>query len=149
MEKFGVKVEPWRKTGQEIIVIPPTTPQMDYYGNKDWYATTTARLDEITARPVITKWKKLSSLREFCANAWAVVTYASVAGVEASLMGIPVFCTDRCPSWPVNAGPLERIETPEYSDARADMAASLCYATWNDKEMSKVKWVEYEYSLCE
>lgn len=149
MERMGVVIEPWRKSGTEIVVIPPQEWQAKYYGNADWVGTTLQRLDAITDRPVSVKWGKLNSLREYCANAWAVVTYASVAGVEASLMGIPVFSTPACPSWPCNAGPLENIESPVYAENRAEMAASLAYASWNDSELDSIDWNEYHYSLCE
>ena len=147
IDLWGVKIEPWRKTGTEIVLIPPTGAQTAYYCNEGWLMQTISRLEQITARPVATKWGKLSSLREFCKDAWAVVTYASVAGVEAALMGIPVFSTEHCPSWPVCAGKLEDIETPEYSDARLEMAAGLTYASWNAEEMHKVKWVDYQYEM--
>lgn len=147
LKKWGVYIEPWRKTGREIVVIPPSERQMATYGNETWLMSTLEMLSQITDRPVTTKHGKLNSLREFCSNAWAVVTYASVAGVEAAFMGIPVFSTDKCPSWPVCAGPLEKIETPDYSEARRALACSLTYASWNAEEMRNVKWTDYAYSM--
>jgi len=147
LKQFGVEIEPWRKTGSEIIIIPPSEAQRAIYENETWLCSVETKLCEITDRPVRCKTGKLSSLREFCRNAWAVVTYSSVAGVEAALMGIPVFSTRDCPSHPVNAGPIERIETPDYSDARLELASSLTYATWNVNEMPSVSWVDYDYRL--
>lgn len=147
LKRWGVQIEPWRKTGSEIVVIPPSERQQAIYNNSTWLMDTLERLSHITDRPVTTKHGKFSSLREFCANAWAVVTYASVAGVEAAFMGIPVFPTERCPSRPVSAGPLEAIETPEYSEARHALACSLSYASWNAEEMRNVKWVDYQYEI--
>lgn len=145
LKKFGVKIEPWRKKGQEIIIIPPSDAQKAIYENDDWLCSVETKLCEVTERPVRCKSGKLIDLREFCKDAWAVVTYASVAGVEASLMGLPVFSTEKCPSWPVNAGRLEDIETPNYSDAREEWAAGLTYATWNVNELRDVKWLDYHY----
>lgn len=147
LDKWGVKIEPWRKSGTEIVIIPPSDAQKAVYGCDDWLIGIEAKLAEITDRPVTCKASKNSALRDFLVDAWAVVTFASVAGVEAALMGVPVFSTERCPSWPICAGPLERIDTPEYSDARAEWAASLTYATWNWDEMERVRWEDYNYEI--
>jgi hypothetical protein len=147
-DRTGYEVEPWRKTGREIVIIPPTDAQMAVYGNHEWLLRTETRLCEITDRPVTCKRDKSTSLRQFLDDAWAVVTYASVAGVEATLMGVPVFSTEHCPSWPVNSGRLEDIETPTYADNRREWASSLAYASWNWDEMKSIKWDDYRYELC-
>jgi hypothetical protein len=146
LKRLGVLIEPWRKKGREIVVIPPSERQLALYGNTDWLLKTETRLSEITDRPVICKTGKTNPLRDFCRDAWAVVTHSSVAGVEATLMGIPVFSTPDCPSYPVNAGPLEKIDDPHYSEARTEWAASLSYASWNVGEIHKIGWKEYEYA---
>lgn len=148
LEKYGVTIEPWRRTGTEIIVIPPSERQQAVYRCAGWTDRMLQQLDAITERPVRVKWGKFSSLREWLADAWAVVTYASVAGVEATLMGVPVFGTPRCPSWPVCAGPIERIETPDYSEARHEWACSLAYASWHMDELNEVQWKDYQYGRC-
>jgi hypothetical protein len=146
LKRFGVQIEPWRKKGREIVIVPLSERQQEFYNANDWLIQTESKLCQITDRPVVVKNRKTTTMRDFCRDTWAVVTHSSVAGVEATLMGIPVFSTERCPSWPVNAGPLERIETPEYSDARLELAASLSYASWNIGEVWKVKWQDYEYA---
>lgn len=146
LKKYGVLIEPWRKTGREIIIVPPSERQQALYENEHWLLKTESKLCQITDRPVVVKNQKTTKMRDFCIDAWAVVTYASVAGVEAALLGIPVFSTTRCPSWPINAGTLEQIETPEYSDARLEWACSLSYATWNVRETKLVKWKDYDYA---
>jgi hypothetical protein len=147
MKKFGVEIEPWRKTGTEIVIIPPSKAQIDVLGCGDWLVNVESRLSEITDRPVICKYSKEPSLRDYLNDCWAVVTFASVAGIEAAFMGIPVFSTDQCPSWPMNAGTLEDIERPVYVDNRAEVAASLAYASWHWDEMPKIKWDDYNYEL--
>jgi hypothetical protein len=146
IKHLGVRIDPWRKNGREVIIIPPSDRQVALYDIPDWLIKTESRLCEITDRPVVVKNRKTTRLKDFCFDAWAVVTYASVAGVEAALLGIPVFSTTRCPSWPLNAGTLEQIETPQYSERRHDLACSLSYATWNVKDIYKVQWKNYDYS---
>ena len=145
MRKFGVEIEPWRKKGREIVIIPPSEYQVRFHGCDDWLMHMETRLDQVTDRPVICKRGKMNSMREFCADAWAVVTYSSVAGVEAALMGIPVFSTELCPSWPVNAGSIESIDRPEYVDFREKWAASLAYSSWHAKEIERIRWHDYNY----
>ena len=144
LEKWGVTIEPWRKRGSEIIVIPPSEMQCKFYGCHDWLMKTESLLDQVTDRPVRCKVSKLPSLKEWLQDAWAVVTFASVAGVEAALMGIPVFSTENCPSYPVNAGRIDNIDSPEYPE-RHQWACGLTYATWNVEEMRNVKWIDYHY----
>lgn len=146
LKRFGVEIHPWRKTGREIVIIPLSERQQEFYGAHEWLIQTESRLAEITDRPVVVKNRKSTRMEDFCRDAWAVVTYASVAGVEAALMGIPVFATEHCPSWPVNAGRLEDIETPAYSE-RLEWASSLSYACWNTSELRKIRWGDYDYSI--
>ena len=68
--------------------------------------------------------------------------------MEAALMGVPVFSTNLCCSWPVNAGSLEAIETPGYPE-RHGWASSLAYATWHADELSRIEFRDYQYSLRE
>jgi hypothetical protein len=76
---------------------------------------------------------------------FVVVTFASVAGLEAAMAGYPVFASERCCAYPVSAGPLERIETPEYLD-RMPWLHSLAYAQWDLRELPKIDLEEYDYT---
>ena len=147
LKKFKVIIEPWRRTGNDIVIIPPAEYQVRHYRCENWTLDTEVRLKQITDRPIRIKHSKFSSLREYLKDTWAVVTYASVAGVEAALMGIPVFSTEECPSWPINSGTLEQIETPTYAENRHQWASSLCYASWHVNELKSIKWFDYQYEL--
>lgn len=146
LKKFGVEIEPWRKTGREIVIIPPSQAQTAMFENPSWLCDIEAKLARITDRPVTCKSSKQTPLRDYLSDAWAVVTFASVAGVEAALMGVPVFSTDQCPSWPIS-GSLDNIESPNYADNRREWASSLCYASWNWEEMPQIKWDDYRYEM--
>ena len=63
-------------------------------------------------------------------------------------MGVPVFSTPHCCSWPINAGPLEKIETPERPDRHA-WACSLAYASWHADELERIDFRNYQYSMRE
>ncbi len=148
LKRFGVKIEPWRKNrGSKIVVIPTYMTHEAIYGERlrRWEIDTVAKLKTLTDRPISVKREK-GNLRAYLDDAWALVGTGTVASVEAALMGVPVFVTDLDPAWPVNAGPLENIESPEFPD-RDRWACSLAYASWNSDEIEGVKWLDYDYSL--
>ena len=73
------------------------------------------------------------------------MTFASVAGVEAAVAGVPVFATQRCPTWPITAGPIEAIETPVLAD-RGPWLRSLGYACWHMDELDELDIGNYGYA---
>lgn len=150
LKRWNVQIEPWRKTGRSIVVIVPGERQEKLYGLNNWQFQVVQRLKQYTARPIVTKVSK-GRLREFLLeeqDAFALVCYASVAGMEAALMGIPVFSTSRCCSWPVNAGSIENIDRPEYPE-RHEWACSLAYASWSAEEFESIDFRDYNYSVKE
>ena len=150
MKKWGIKIEPWRQGGRDIVVIPPSTYYYDLYGVRNWTAETVAKLQTLTDRKIHVKSGK-GRLRECLLeehDAHAVVCCISVAGMEAALMGVPVFSTPDCCSWPVNAGPLEMIEKPERPE-RHEWACSLAYASWHADDLEKIDFRDYWYDLKE
>ena len=142
-----ITVEAWRKTGRSVVVIPPSQAQKLSLGFQNWEAETIARLRTSTDRPVVVKATKSTALLDYLRqhDAWAVVTFASVAGMEAAMAGYPVYASERCCAYPVSAGPLERIETPEYHD-RMPWLHSLAYAQWDLRELPKIDLEEYDYT---
>lgn len=148
LEKFGVKVEPWRTGGRKVVIIPPSPFHIRMWPNLTTFvATAKQKLAEVTDRPVVVKVEK-GGLRECLSDAWALVCPMSVAGVEAALMGVPVFSNPLCPSAPVSAGKIEDIERPLLVDNRHEWAASLAYASWNASEIDDVNWIDYDYQVC-
>ena len=148
LKKLGVQIEPWRKErGPKVVVIPTYMTHEAIYGDRlrRWESETVARLKTLTDRPIVVKREK-GNLREYLKDAWALVGTGTVASVEAALMGVPVFVTDLDPSWPINAGPLENIERPEFPD-RHDWACTLSYASWHATEIDEVNWIDYDYAL--
>jgi len=150
MAKWHAVILPWKKIGRAIAVVPPSHYIAQYHGLDQlavpaWFERTRERLDAVTGRPVIVR-PKGGPLVPWLAehDVWAVVTYCSVAGVEAAMAGYPVFSTPQCPSWPVNAGPLEKIDAPEYPE-REPWAASLSYACWCVADLPKMKLKDWDY----
>lgn len=93
----GIKVEPWRADGEEIIILPqrgigpPEIAMPRDWPNKTWLALRgmTNRTVRIRAHPGNEPARK--ALAEDLAKAWAVVTWGSSAAVKAICAGIPAF----------------------------------------------------------
>jgi hypothetical protein len=143
-KKFGIEIEPWRKTGGKIVVIPHTEYQ-EAIGARGWTESILEKLKAVTQRKVVVKWAK-GGLREFLDDAWCVITWASAAGVDATLMGIPVFAHNNCPAYPVSAGPIENVDFPVYAENRYEWACSLSYASWNVDDVGIIRFEDYDYS---
>jgi len=140
-------LKPWREGRRRwrIVVIPPSPTQLQVYGCTSWLQQTLARIKMATNREVWVKEQKYASFPEAIADAWAVVTFASVAGVEAAVAGVPVFATERCPAWPITAGTLEEIESPRRPERR-EWLRSLGYACWHMNELEQLDLETYNYA---
>jgi hypothetical protein len=135
----------YTRGGRHVLVIPPSPYFVQFYDAGSWLQDTTKQLSLVTDRPVVVKHdKKIPPLAECLSDAWAVVTFASVAGVEAAISGIPVFAGEHCPAYPVTAGTLADIESPKYPD-REPWLNSLSYATWNLQEIDNINLEDYRY----
>lgn len=126
-ESFKIKLAP-RKYGRKIIVAAPDEKPCRYYGiDKDtWVAETVAEIKKHTDRPVIVRERapkridriETNPLSVVLANdVHALVTFNSVAGVEAIMQGVPAFVM--APSHaasPVANRDLSQIDNPYWAD---------------------------------
>jgi hypothetical protein len=148
-EKWCPTLNDWRKDGQHIVVVPPAETwsrvlQLD----KSWGERVCRDLAQITRRPVIHLSKK-GGFGDALRKAWAVVVHCSVAGMEAAIAGVPVFCEKLCPASPVGLPmtELSRINDPwlPTDDERKRWLNSLCYSTWNVKEFHQIPGAYEQY----
>lgn len=140
-QMWGVNVKPW-KSGRNVIVIPPSPWYVGIMECGAWLDETMAKIS--TDRPIIIKRNKREPLADYLADAHCLVTYGSVAGLEALLAGIPVFSGPLCPTLPVSAGSLSDIENPKLLD-REPLLRSLAYANWKLDEIPKLNLKDYDY----
>lgn len=144
--RLAPKVMPWRTEGKSVLIIPPSPFYSAVYPESvGWLEATKKRIQRVCSRPIVIKATKNEPLEPFLARAWACVTFASVAGLEAALFGVPVFSTPRCCTWPINAGELEEIDSPRRSE-REPWLAGLAYATWSTDELDRIDWNDYQYN---
>ena len=145
--RFGIEIQPYRKDGKHILVLAPGETIAKFYGKENIAEEMAAECRKYTDRPVIVRKKCFKAnypkFMEHLRDAWAVVSPFSVGGVEAAIAGYPVFSTQLCPSWPINAGPLENLDKPEFPE-RYEWANSLAWSSWHLKELGSIDYREYQ-----
>ena len=145
--KFGLKLLPWRKGGlwKDIVVIPPSPYYEKIYGAENWLKQTVNQLMRVTSREIRVKYNKSIPLEGYLKRTHAVVTFGSTAGVEAAMLGVPVFSGPICPSLPVTAGNINHIDNPHYPENRQAWLNGLAYATWTFDEFQGINKTDYWY----
>jgi hypothetical protein len=116
----------WRKNpGSKILLIMSTEKPFEYYGDdKDtWVAETISTLKANSDREIVIREKAGRAERTndtiydaLNDDVWAVVTYNSVAAVEAIQSGIPAFSMAPTAASVVSSTDLAQIETPPRPD---------------------------------
>lgn len=136
------KTAPWHE-GDTIIVIPPAPMVEKIYNARGWLRETLDTLAQHTDKRIVIKQKGDGRLADMLKTAHALVSYGSVAEVEAALAGVPVFTT--CgPSLPVAQTDFSKIETPIYPD-REKWLSALAGAEWHLSELDKAWSRLYEH----
>lgn len=111
----------WKKPGSKILLIMSTEKPFEYYGTtKDqWVNSTIATLRQHSDREIVVREKAGRGERTndtiydaLDKDIHAVVTYNSIAAVEAIQYGIPAFCTAPTAASAVSTGDFSQIENP-------------------------------------
>lgn len=115
----------WKKPGSKILVVVPSDKPFKIYGeDRDvWLNTVRTTLSQHTDREII--WREKAGRGERTNNTiydalnddiWALVTYNSIATVEAISAGIPAFGLAPTAADPVCSRNLAEIENPRRLD---------------------------------
>lgn len=149
----GVKIEPWRKKGNHIVVVGMSAKAALFSGFQphQWERDTIAKLRKLTSRPIIYRPKpnwlgakhlagstmmKTQPLDDVLAGAHCVVAHHSNVAVEAILAGIPAICPEGVASV-MASHQLEDIEDPRKPKGREQWAADIAYTQWSIDEMRR------------
>lgn len=125
----------WRKNGKHIVVAVPSETYSRFHGLVNWTDKTLDALSRATDRPVIARHKETRRpLQQDLEGAHALVTHGSIAGVEAAILGTPVFVDPSSAAALIGLTDLERIERPWYPD-REPWVRSLAYGQFNETEL--------------
>lgn len=83
-------IQPWRKGGECIMVVPPSPAICLLFDLGDWLKDTLHMLSQITLRPIFVSRKGDSEpLKNRLERCHCVVTYTSNVAVEAICFGVP------------------------------------------------------------
>lgn len=111
----------WKKPGSKILLIMSTGKPFEYYGTTkdEWVDTTIATLKQHSDREIVIREKASRGERTndtiydaLDQDIYAVVTYNSIAAVEAIQYGIPAFCTAPTAASAVTTADFSQIENP-------------------------------------
>ena len=139
LRELGIERRPWRRSGKEIIVCPPTEYFMQAHGCPDWLERTLETLKSVTDRPIIVREKPKpgetpAPLESALDGAHALVTHSSNVAIEAACLGTPVFVAPTSSAAPVGRTDLSTIEDPVYPD-REGWLAHLAYNQFSFDEI--------------
>ena len=111
----------WKNPGSKILIVLSTDKPFQYYGeDRDtWLKNVIATLKQHTDREIVIREKASRGERTndtiydaFDDDVYALVTYNSIAAVEAIQHGIPAFALAPTAADPVGNKDLTKIETP-------------------------------------
>jgi hypothetical protein len=137
----------WRKKpGSKILLIMSTDKPFEYYGDnrEEWIEKTIATLTAHSDREIVVRDK--AGRRERSTDTiydaldndiWALVTYNSIAAVEAIQSGIPAFSMAPTAASVVSSTDLTQIETPPKPDEELIQRWlwSLAYGQFSSNEL--------------
>lgn len=108
--------------GSKILLVPPSDKAMNFYGEDldTWMNNTVNEIKKYTDRPIEIRLKKTRKERVFedtiqqalKNDIHCVVTYNSIAAVEALMEGKPAFVLGQNAASPLCLNDLSKIETP-------------------------------------
>ncbi|TIX28904.1 hypothetical protein [Mesorhizobium sp.] len=147
-DRLNIDLLPWRTDGREIVILPQRgIGEPGIAMPSTWVVDVVKRLERVTDRPIRIRphpGKAKTDPGPDLQSAWAVVTWASGAGIKSIVAGIPVF--HDMPSW--IGGPAAKccvgdIENPFLGD-RLPMLRSLAWSQWATHEIEEgtpFKWL--------
>lgn len=136
----------WRKPGSKILLVLSTQKPFEYYGQdrERWIKNTIRTIKRHTDREIVIREKASRGTRtnETIYDAlgddiYALVTYNSIAAVEAVQYGIPAFALAPTAAAPVCSDNLKQIENPVKPDEDIvyKWLCSIAYGQFSLNEM--------------
>ena len=169
--KDVVGVQPWRKTGEHILICMQNPGGMSTRGvdQFEWLFETLEKIRQHTDRKIVVRpfprsevcsvgrfnkqnvyvvdpMKQL--LKDDLENAWACICFTTTASTLAIIKGIPLFPGNPgCYGWELGNHSLENIENPEIND-REQWFYNLAYSQWSPEELTRgIVWQRIKKAL--
>ena len=158
-DQLGIEIKPWRKSGDYILVCPPSPASANFYQlNNSWTEKVITILQQITDMPIHVRYKPnvvgvdistgvaipvqnkenypedTLSLAEHFENAYCVITYNSMVGIQAVCAGVPVIVSQISAAYPVGRTKLTDIYDLFYPK-REEWLYSLAYSQFTLSEI--------------
>jgi hypothetical protein len=146
--KFNPNLEykGWKRSGSKILVVLPTEKPFQYYGHDrtKWIQKVERTIKKYSDRPIVWREKASRGVRtnETIYDAldddiYALVTYNSIATVEAVQHGIPAFGLAPTAADPVCSNDLAQIENPVMPSEELvyKWLSSIAYSQFSQTEM--------------
>jgi phosphohistidine swiveling domain-containing protein len=128
------KVHEYR-SGENVVVLPPAEKISYIYNASLWLDTTIEEIRKYTERKIVIKRKGEGDFKQTLEKAHVIVSFGSVADVEALIRGVPVIGSPYSPANPVSNN-IKDIENLTYFD-RTAWLSSLAASEWHKDEMDK------------
>jgi len=134
-------------SGGKILLCPPSDKAMSFYGEDldTWMETTLAEIKKHTDREVVIRLKKSRKERVFTDtiqdalqdDVHCLVTYNSIAAIEALMEGKPAFVLGQNAASPLCSNDLSKLETPLYpsEDEVMYLLSNLAYHMFTVTEL--------------
>jgi hypothetical protein len=165
-KKFNVTIQPWRQTGEDIIICGQHTSSHQWRNNppmSDWFHQQITEIRRFTDRPItirphprnhvtipVSAYKDVKIVRplpdrstyddtdlsERLKSAWAVVSHSSNPAMTAVFSGIPVYVSEASLSYDVGNKNYANINNPDMPD-RQQWANKLAYTEWWPEEIEQ------------
>jgi hypothetical protein len=142
----AMRYQGWKKPGSKILVVLPTEKPFQYYGHDrdKWIKKVERTLKKHTDREIV--WREKASRGERTNDTiydaldddiYALVTYNSIATVEAIQHGIPAFGLAPTAADPVCSNDLTQIENPRkpHEDVVYKWLSSIAYGQFTLDEL--------------
>jgi len=140
----------WQYDGKHILIIPPSYHTAHWYGidRHEWTQDIVKKIAKHDrTHPIVIRekfkngadWgdKVDKSLNEDLKDCYAMISFHSMCAVQAVINGIPSYCSEHSPAFPVSLGlnELDQIKDPLYAGDREDWVKSLMCAQFTEEEM--------------
>jgi len=127
-DSFNIKLNDWRKTGEHIVVVPPSEYMTEFLELEGWLRETISKIKQYTDRKIIVSSKYDNPIENALTNAWALVADHSNSGIDALIQGIPVIFTNPARK----LGEISQIENPIMDRS---FFSTLAYQQWTLEEI--------------
>ena len=146
-DKLNIKLKNKNTQGKNIVVVMPDDKPCTFYDvDRDtWIESTINTIKQNTDRPIVIRdrtasrrFRVAASLDEMLEDAFATVTFNSIAATESVIAGVPAFTLAPCnAASPVSNTDLKNIDNPWWpeDDQRYQWACHLAYGQFHVREL--------------